>query len=129
MAVLTPGAADIITTQQGAYKWSGFVRVTLTGNNVLDSLVLPNTLGGQRQPDYMRIQTPTEFDQEAPVGLEAGLGAWAQYVLVGGDPVWHREDEATQGTNALWFTVTETENPGDEHIFFVEFGVEHSVDK
>jgi hypothetical protein len=129
MAELTPAAADIITTSSGAYKWSGFVRVTLTGNNVLDSLILPNTMDGRRQPDYMRIQAPSQYDQDAPVAAEAGLAAWAQFELVAGDPVWHREDNATQGTDALWFTVTETEDPGDEHIFFVEYGIEHSVDK
>ena len=129
MAEILPAAADIEKTDGGAYKWAGFVTATPTGNNTLDSMIIPNELDGQRRPTYMRIQLPIEYT-DAPQAHDAGLAAWAEYELDGGgDPIWHMEDEATQGTNSLRFSIIETANPGTAHVFFVEYGIEHSVGK
>lgn len=119
-------ADAIFTTSTGAYKWAGFVVATISGNGVVDSLIIPNEMFGKRDPDYVRIQIPVDYNQGEPAAPPAGLGAWAQFDIAA--PDWHTADDAVAGTNAIWLAVTDAA-PGGQHVFFVEFGVEHSVDK
>jgi hypothetical protein len=129
MAEIRPLAADIFKTDGGAYTWSGFVLATPTGNSTLDDLILPNYLEGRRRPTYMRIAVLTPY-VAGPQPLPAGIACWAEYELDGaGDPQWHMADDATQGEDALWFSLFETVNPGEQVVLFIEYGIEHSVGK
>jgi hypothetical protein len=136
MAQIPVPNANIVETSSGAYKWSGFVSAVLTGSGTLDDLIIPNRLSGQRRPTYMRIYTPVEYiddpGQPGPVPLAAGLGAWPEVAvnLILAIPEWHMEDHVLVGNNALWFCVTEAGvAPQDERMFFIEYGIEHSVEK
>lgn len=129
MAEVHPSA--VTPTSTGAYKWAGFVVFDTAGGGQVDELILENFLFGKRDDlDYVRVQVPAEWNGEQFAALVTTLDARAVVDTSGAAPVFYTADDATEGLRAVRLIVTDSAGGGPHtHRIFVEYGVEHSVDK